>query len=161
MRTIGQSLLASLLLALLAPVVALATRVSYQSTSEQQVLVLLNQIRQQHALSNLTLSTPLRAAAREHSAEMLQKHYFDHDSPTERWDARISRYLQSSMVGENIAWGVGSYGTPEGIVNQWMRSQPHRRIILTAALHRIGIGIASGTFESSPGAMMATADFAA
>ena len=138
-----------------------ATRVSYQAGSEQQVLVLLNQIRVQHNLSPFTASTPLRNAARFHSADMLQNNYFDHDSPTERWDARISHYLQSSMVGENIAWGVASYGSPEGIVSQWMHSLPHRRIILTAGLHRIGLGIASGTFEGIPGAVMATADFAA
>jgi hypothetical protein len=37
----------------------------------------------------------------------------------------------------------------------------HRAIILTAGLHRIGLGVALGTFGSAPGAVMATADFAA
>jgi uncharacterized protein YkwD len=160
MRTIVQSLLVSVLV-FIVPAVSQAGKISYQAASEQQVLVLLNQIRQQHTLSSLTLSTPLRNAARAHSADMLQNTYFDHDSPDESWDARISRYLQSSMIGEDIAWGTGSYGSPAGIVSQWMHSPPHRRIILTAGLHRIGLGIATGTFDGAPGATMATADFAA
>jgi uncharacterized protein YkwD len=163
MRTIARNLLVSLgiLVVLLAPAVGQAAKVSYQAESEQQVLVLLNQIRQQRSLGTLALSTPLRAAARAHSADMLQKSYFDHDSPGETWDTRIARYLRSPMIGENIAWGTGSYGSPEGFVNQWMHSAPHRRIILSADLHRVGLGIAVGTFDGTPGAVMATADFAA
>jgi uncharacterized protein YkwD len=160
MRTIARSLLASLVV-LIVPAVGQAAKVSLQADSEQQVLVLLNQIRQQRALGNLALSTPLRAAARAHSADMLQNGYFDHDSPSETWDTRISRYLRSPMIGENIAWGTGSYGSPEGIVSQWMHSPPHRRIILSAGLHRVGLGIVAGTFDGAPGAVMATADFAA
>ena len=65
-----------------------------------------------------------------------------------------------ASVGENIAWGQGSYGTPEGIVSQWMHSATHRAIILTPGLHRIGLGLATGSFQGSAGAVMATADFA-
>ena len=92
---------------------------------------------------------------------MLKKDYFEHDSPREAWDARVSRYLKGVTIGENIAWGSGSFGTPEGIVSQWMHSPPHRRIILTPGLHRVGLGIAVGTFDGTPGAVLATADFAA
>jgi hypothetical protein len=42
-----------------------------------------------------------------------------------------------------------------------MHSAPHRHIILMAGMHRIGLGIATGTFDGSPGATMATADFSA
>ena len=37
----------------------------------------------------------------------------------------------------------------------------HRAIILTAGLHRVGLGLALGTYNGTPGAIMATADFAA
>jgi uncharacterized protein YkwD len=163
MWTIAGNLLVSLgsLGVLLAPTVGQAAKVSYQAEGEQQVLVLLNQIRHQRSLGTLLLSTPLRAAARAHSADMLQNSYFDHDSPGETWDTRIARYLRSPMIGENIAWGTGSYGSPEGLVNQWMDSAPHRRIILSPGLHRVGLGIAVGTFDGTPRAVMATADFAA
>ena len=160
MRTTLRSLLVSfaVLAALAVPSVGeAATRVSYQAGSEQQVLVLLNQIRRQHGLGMLAFSAPLRSAARGHSADMLQNGYFDHNSPTEAWDARVSRYLPSSTVGETIARGRGATGSPAGIVSQWMHSALHRRVILNAGLRFVGIGVASGT----PGAVMATADFAA
>ncbi|HET6172396.1 MAG TPA: CAP domain-containing protein [Gaiellales bacterium] len=138
-----------------------APKRSHQATSEQQVLVILNVIRAQHGLSAFTASTPLRNAARSHSADMIQNSYFDHDSPSEAWYVRVARYLKSSLIGEDIAWGTGSYGTPEGIVSQWMHSAPHRHIILTADMHRVGLGISTGTFGGTPGAVMATADFSA
>ena len=92
---------------------------------------------------------------------MIAHGYFDHDSPNEAWDVRVGRYLKSSLVGEDIAWGTGSYGTPEGIVSQWMHSAPHRHIILMAGMHRVGLGITTGTFSGTGGAVMATADFSA
>lgn len=155
------SLVASLAI-LVAPAVGqAASKVTYMSAGEQQVLVLLNQIRQQNGLSSLTMSAPLRNAARAHSADMLQKGYFDHNGPKETWDARIARYLKAPLTGENIAWGADSYGTPAGIVGQWMRSPTHRAIILTAGLHRVGLGLALGAYNGTAGAVMATADFAA
>ena len=57
--------------------------------------------------------------------------------------------------------GSGFSGTPEGIVSQWMHSAAHRRIILMAGMHRVGLGISTGKFAGTPGAVMATADFSA
>ena len=162
MRKILIRLLVSLALVIVPAVGQAATKKVVRSgSSEQQVLVLLNEIRAQHGLSSFTASAPLRTAARFHSADMLKRGFFDHDSATETWDARVSRYLKGVTIGENIAWGTGSLGTPEGLVSQWMHSPPHRRIILTPGLKRVGLGIAVGTFDGSPGAVMATADFAA
>jgi uncharacterized protein YkwD len=135
--------------------------VTYQAGGEQQVLALLNQIRAGHGLSSLVVSAPLRSAARAHSTDMLQQGYFDHDSPGETWDARIARYVRSPMIGENLALGRGASGSAAGIVRQWMRSEPHRAVILTAGLHRVGLGLAVGTFDGAPGSVLATADFAA
>ena len=155
------SLLAGLVLLALPALGQAAGNTSRRATGEQQVLVLLNQVRQQHGLTPFTPSVPLRSAARFHSDDMLQKGYFDHDSPNQAWDARVRGYLNAPLIGEDLAWGNGSYGTPEGIVSQWMHSAPHRAVILTAGLHRIGIGIATGTFGGNGGVSMATADFAA
>jgi uncharacterized protein YkwD len=161
MRKTLLSLVATLAI-LTAPAVSqAASKVTYQAGSEQQVLVLLNQIRAQHGLGPLTASAPLRTAARAHSANMLQRSYFDHNGPDGTWDARIARSLKSPLTGETIAWGSGSYGSAAGIVDMWMHSPPHRAIILTAGLHRVGLGLALGTFSGTPGAVMATADFAA
>src|SRR4051812_10748960 len=137
------------------------SQASYRSSPERTVFQLLNDVRRHHQLPPFTFSTALRSAAREHSSDMLARQYFEHNAPDETFDHRIRRHLDSSLVGENIAWGTGSYGTPEGIVSLWMHSAPHRRVILTRSLKRIGLGVAIGSFAGSPGASMATADFAA
>ncbi len=162
MRKIILSLLVTLAITSAAPAISQAAgKTSKRASDEQQVLTLLNQIRSQHNLTPFTMNPQLRNAARAHSTDMLQRGYFDHNSPSETWDARIARYLKSPLTGEDIAWGQGSYGTPEGIVSQWMHSPTHRAIILTTGLHRIGLGLATGTYSGASGAVMATADFAA
>jgi uncharacterized protein YkwD len=161
MRKILISLLVSIAVLIVPAVGQAAPKTSHRGSDEQQVLSLLNDIRTQHGLSTFTASTQLRDAARSHSDDMIRRDYFDHDSPDQAWDVRVAHYMKSSLIGENIAWGTGSYGTPEGIVSQWMHSAPHRHIILTAGLHRVGLGIATGTFDGTPGAVVATADFSA
>ena len=161
MRKSLLSLLASLAILITPALSQAATTSAKCAAGEDQVVALLNQIREAHGLTDFTVSAPLHNAARFHSADMLAKGYFDHNSPTEAWDARISRYLKAPLIGEDIAWGQGSYGTPAGIVSQWMHSPIHRAIILTPGLHHIGIGLATGTYTGTPGAVMATADFSA
>jgi uncharacterized protein YkwD len=161
MRRVLVGLLTTVALLLIPALGQAATKASRQASSEQQVLVLLNQIRADHNLTPFAASNELRDAARSHSSDMLKNGYFEHDGLKETWDARIARYLKSPLIAENIARGQGAYGTPQGIVSQWMHSPPHRAIILTPGLHQVGLGIASGTYHGSSGAVIATADFAA
>jgi uncharacterized protein YkwD len=162
MRTILQSSLLLLVALALVPAVGQAAgKASYSRSSENRVFVLLNHIRSEHGLAPFTASTALRGSAREHSADMIVHDYFEHNSARETFDKRIRRFLASPLVGEDIAWGSGSYGTPAGLVSLWMHSSAHRHIILMPSLHRLGLGIATGTFDGTPGAVMATADFAA
>jgi len=134
---------------------------SYRSSTERVVFKLLNEIRREHKLPPFTFSAALRKSAREHSSDMLARQYFEHNAPNETFDHRIRRFLNSSLVGENIAWGTGRYATPSGLVNLWMHSPKHRDIILMKSLRRVGLGVAVGSFAGSPDAAMATADFAA
>ena len=160
-RTVPFALLASAALLLLPTTAGARSQASYRSSTERTVFVLLNDIRREHNLPQFTFSTALRASAREHSADMLARHYFEHNSPNEAFDHRIRRHLDSSLVGENIAWGTGRYATPQGLVKLWMQSPTHRHIILMRGLHRVGLGVAIGAFAGSNDAAMATADFAA
>jgi uncharacterized protein YkwD len=134
---------------------------SYRSSTERVVFKLLNDIRREHKLPPFTFSAALRTSAREHSADMLARQYFEHNAPSETFDHRIRRHLNSSLVGENIAWGTGRYATPAGLVRLWMNSRTHRDIILMKGLRRVGLGVAIGSFAGSRDAAMATADFAA
>jgi uncharacterized protein YkwD len=160
MRRILQSSMFLLVVLVCIPAVSPAsTRSAYSASTERQVLQLLNGIRHEHGLTSLTGSIALRNAARSHSSDMLKRGYFEHNSPNESFDKRIRRYLNSPLVGENIAWGTGHYGTAQGIVTLWMHSPAHRHVILMASLHRVGLGIATGSFAGAKDAVMTTADF--
>ena len=161
LRNIRLGLLASVALMLVPAVGEAADKGSAAGRQRAASAGLLNQIRADHDLAPLAASDQLRDAARAHSTDMLEHGYFGHDGPKETWAVRIAHYLKSPMTSENIAWGNGSYGTPQGIVSQWMRSPSHRAVILTAGLHRVGLGLAFGTYQGNRGAVMATADFAA
>jgi uncharacterized protein YkwD len=160
-KILHSSLFLLVTLALVPAISQAANRSSYSSSTESRVLVLLNEIRHQHGLSPLQASTTLRGAAREHSSDMLKRGYFEHNSPNETFDKRIRRHLKSMLVGENIAWGSGSYASPAGIVSLWMHSPTHRHIILMGSLHRVGLGIAVGSFKGTNDVLMTTADFSA
>jgi uncharacterized protein YkwD len=160
MRKILQSSLLLLVVLVCLPAGSQAAgKASYSGSTERSVLALLNDVRHEHGLPAFVASTALRGAAREHSSDMLTRGYFEHDGPKESFDKRIRRFLKSPLVGENIAWGTGKYASAEGIVNLWMHSPPHRRIILMPTLHRVGLGVAMGSFQGNKGAVMATADF--
>ena len=160
MRRILQSSLFLLVVLVCIPAVSPAsTRSAYSASTERQVLLLLNGIRREHGLSTLSGSIALRNAARSHSSDMLKRGYFEHNSPNETFDRRIRRYLESPLVGENIAWGTGRYGTAKGIVTLWMHSPSHRHIILMSSLHRVGLGIVTGSFAGAQDAVLTTADF--
>jgi uncharacterized protein YkwD len=63
-------------------------------------------------------------------------------------------------VGENIAWGGDSRGTPKSIVKSWMHSPPHRANILNPQFRALGVGFARGRPGGKrEGAGMYTTDF--
>ncbi len=43
------------------------------------------------------------------------------------------------MVGENLAWGTGSLGTPQAIANAWLASPRHRAILLGGQWRAAGV----------------------
>lgn len=112
---------------------------------------LLNKRRAARGLRRLRLNPRLSRAARSHSLDMVAERYFAHVSKGGRDVVdRIKRtgYLSSVRswtVGENLAWGSGTLGTPRKIVKAWMHSAGHRHNILTGRFREIGIGIELGT----------------
>ena len=115
------------------------------------ILCLLNEERASRGLRPLDDESRLLKAARRHSADMVKRRYFDHDSPdggTMIDRAKAAKYVprdKSWKVAENLAWGSGSYGSARHVVASWMKSAPHRRNILDDELRHVGVGIAEGT----------------
>ncbi|WP_293248195.1 CAP domain-containing protein [Nannocystis sp.] len=121
---------------------------------EQDVLVIVNQVRSQGAncgskgafgpAGPLTMHPALRCAARKHSVDMAVRNFFDHINPDGEtpWD-RMGKagYGSYSAAGENIA-----AGSPDaaGTMDQWMNSDGHCANIMNPAFEHIGVGYSTG-----------------
>jgi uncharacterized protein YkwD len=126
------------------------------SSLEQGVLTDINNLRRQHGLSSLRLSSRLSAAARQHSTEMATRGYFSHDSANgATFDRRIARYYPIAgshywSVGENLLWSSPDVDAG-GAFDMWWNSSEHRKNMLTARWREIGlsavhVGAAPGTY---------------
>ncbi len=109
------------------------------SAYEAEVIRLVNEIRRQNGLGELTASAELSHVARLKSQDMHDKGYFDHTSPTygSAFDMLRSFGISYGTAGENIAYG---YSTPQAVVDAWMNSSGHRANILNASYTQIGVG---------------------
>jgi uncharacterized protein YkwD len=129
------------------------------------ILCLHNQIRAEHALPLLHANKRLRKAAVAHSRDMVDHDYFEHTTPSgvtmvdRILKARYVRADQGWSLGENLAWGTGSYGTPRGAVEAWMASPGHRENILRRDYREVGIGVVLGVPSSDAAGATYTLDF--
>jgi uncharacterized protein YkwD len=112
------------------------------------VLQLINAERRKHGLRPLKLCAPLGKAALAHARSMGRHGFFSHDS----YDgtspgARLRRYFRGSAWGETLLWRAPDL-TPQQAVQMWLRSAPHREILLSPGLTEVGFGavhVANGT----------------
>jgi len=102
-----------------------------------------NAERTRRGLRPLTVDTRLAAAAQAHSADMVQRGFFAHESPDGRqvWDRAVAAGYAYRKVAENIAAGQRS---AEEVVRGWMESPGHRANILDGDLAQIGVGRVEG-----------------
>jgi uncharacterized protein YkwD len=118
---------------------------------------LINNERSHRGLKRLRSNPALNDAATSYAKLMVAKEFFDHVTPTgvDLLDRILNTdYLnkgQSYSIGENLAWGTGSYATPRSIVRQWMHSPGHRRNILDKHFRDLGLGIVRGVPDPSAG----------
>ncbi|HEU5097950.1 MAG TPA: CAP domain-containing protein [Roseiflexaceae bacterium] len=115
------------------------------STGQSQIVVLTNQLRQQHGCAPLAVSPALSLAAQQHSQEMADNNYFSHvdlSGHNPGWRALQAGYAGSAGA-ENIAAG---YTTAEEVVMAWYNETPpndgHRQNLLNCSFTEIGIGYA-------------------
>lgn len=136
------------------------------TNAEKSMLERHNHARTRHGLKALCVHPDLTRAARAHSQEMLDKDRASHYSSNgESVKQRLVRYGYTSSgysyyaIGENLAWGCGSHGSPGYIFDWWMHSPDHRSNILNAKFRQVGIGARTGTFQACHQATMYTVDF--
>jgi uncharacterized protein YkwD len=130
------------------------------------VRCLLNQQRAAAGRTSVAQNRELAVAASRHSADMVARHYFGHTSlGGSTFVDRIRRtgYLPARgrwSAGEILAWTSGSLATPRGLVDAWMGSPEHRRILLDPSFSEVGVGVVVGAPRAGVGdALTATADF--
>ncbi|MBT2758377.1 SafA/ExsA family spore coat assembly protein [Mesobacillus foraminis] len=117
--------------------------ISATKNIESQVIQLTNQERAKHGLRPLAANWELSRVARYKSADMRDKNYFSHTSPTYGSPFTMIKNfgIAYRSAGENIAAGQR---TPQEVVNSWMNSPGHRANILNSSYTHIGVGHASG-----------------
>jgi uncharacterized protein YkwD len=124
--------------------------------SELSLLQAMNEVRAAHGLAPLRADPRLQRSARGHSRAMLRTQTFSHGAYT----ARIRGVgVRAPRVGENIAWGSGSYTRARAIVSVWLESPTHRANLLRRGFWSVGVGALRGRFEGRS-ALMITTDFA-
>lgn len=107
---------------------------------ETEVITLTEQVRADHGCDGkLTVDDRLIVAAREHSADMVERDYFDHTTPDgEGPGDRAQAAGYPAWGGENIAAG---YVTAEQVVDAWLDSDGHRANLLNCGFAAIGVGV--------------------
>jgi uncharacterized protein YkwD len=149
--------LTALVAALLVLVLLPATAAAGPTGAEARLLRDLNRVRAAHALPPLRYDPRLQRAARAHSREMLASGIFQHGA----FGTRMVRFdVGGTLTGENLAWGVGRFGTASAIVGAWLASPEHRANLLRPGFTRIGIGDLVGAFLGYDATHVITADFA-
>jgi uncharacterized YkwD family protein/spore coat assembly protein SafA len=108
---------------------------------ETEVVRLTNVERSKNGLPALTQNWELSRVARYKSADMANKGYFAHQSPTYGSPFTMMQNfgIRFSAAGENIAYGQR---TPQEVVTAWMNSPGHRANILSRSYSQIGVGLA-------------------
>lgn len=113
---------------------------------ELRFVEMANQERQRRGLGPLTIDPLLISVSRDHSAEMRDRGYFNHHSPTPGLKSPMDRYLrvvaprpEYACVGENLFY-CSLVDVRRGH-DAFMTSPAHRENILFPRFEKIGVGI--------------------
>ena len=114
------------------------SNVTSEAAMEAEVLRIVNEERAKQGLGALKRASDLDAVARAHSADMINRHFFDHTNPDGKspFDRLHSAGITYRAAGENIAYGQRD---AQSVMTAWMNSSGHRKNILNSSYTEIGI----------------------
>ncbi len=129
--------------------------ISYPYELERAIFQFTNEVRKKNGFATLTWDNSLRDVARGHSADMLVRNYFSHETPEGGTFAqRIKAGYRSpfAAAGENIWMSKNRPATDfrqlaRIIVDNWMSSPGHRSNLLNPQFTDIGVGVATNGAE--------------
>jgi uncharacterized protein YkwD len=109
--------------------------------------------RGEEGLTDLAADEALEQSAASKANDLISCDEFSHFAcgrDFTHW-MREAGYMSSSCwrVGENLAWGVGAYGTVRAIFKAWMSSPGHRQNILND-FTQTGLSLKIGTLAGQP-----------
>ncbi|MBR3523317.1 MAG: CAP domain-containing protein [Bacilli bacterium] len=109
----------------------------YNNDYAYQVLYLINQIRKENGLGELTMDYTLMQIANIRAEEATRN--WSHTRPDgSNWWTLHQQYGLHGKFGENLAYGQED---PAEVVQDWMDSEGHRVNILTPDFYTIGISV--------------------
>lgn len=111
--------------------------------SSEELLLLTNQVRKNHGLSPLTLSTELSNAAWNKADDMFLQNYWAHNSPDGKtpWAFIKASGYNYVYAGENLARG---FEDTEDVIGAWMASSTHKANILSQNYNEVGFAVQRG-----------------
>ncbi|MDP9346012.1 MAG: CAP domain-containing protein [Actinomycetota bacterium] len=122
-------------------------------------------VREQRGGGTLRVDPVLSTAAERHARDMVGRGYFAHVSPAGAQlvdRLRRSRWLPRDRdweAGEILVWATGSTATPAGLLDAWMRSPEHRRVLLDPRYDEVGVGVSGGTPLNGTDGVTSVLDF--
>ena len=135
------------------------------STAEQEgaMVCMHNYARARARRAGLRAHTLLQTSSDRKTADMIRCSQFSHTACGRNTFFHIKAVgytsCRSWAVGENIAWGTGSYGNLRSTMTRWVNSTPHRTNILNSKFIHLGVGLRKGTFLGRSNAQVWTTHF--
>jgi uncharacterized protein YkwD len=121
-----------------------------------------NFARSRAGLGALADSPQLDLSAADKGADVLRCDSFSHTACGREFTYWMQQagYLSEACwhVGENLAWGIGAFGSVRSIFRAWMRSPEHRRNIL-GDYEALGLSRQVGELEGQSDTVVWTAHF--
>ncbi len=110
------------------------TNVTY-SAMETEILNLINEHRTNIGLNALKTLNIISGVADGHTNYMIEVNEVNHDNFSQRSQILINE-ANAKSVGENVAYG---FTTAQGVVNGWLNSDAHKKIIENPEYTHFGI----------------------
>ena len=120
------------------------------ATAANSITCLVNVERTSRGIPALTRDADLVQAANGHADDMSRRQFFAHVNPVGEGlgarlrDAGYGDPGDGWYAAEDLGWGTGERATPNAVVDAWLNSAHHRRILLSPTYEEIGVGVAQG-----------------
>jgi uncharacterized protein YkwD len=105
----------------------------------QEFVRLVNAKRRSMGFAELKWDSRVAAIARDHSADMVSRHFFSHTNPDKKGPSE--RLQESNLVYSSAAENLARHAkTARQALDAWLRSPGHRRNILDKRFTQHGVG---------------------